>query len=359
MMDKLDPRLKAAMTGAGYLDPTPIQRESWEKILAGGDLLARAPTGTGKTAAFLVPIIQKAVGDPEFVAVVIEPSRELAIQAANECRKLAGSTGVRAVAAYGGTPSARQEELIRNGAQVVIGTPGRLKGLVQSGTLKPGRVKLLVLDEADRLTGEQFIKDVTHLASRVGGGRQTLLFCVQMPADSLSIADKFLKPAYAQVKVGTVSGDTVTHYYVVSSEKIRALSKMISGHKSKSIVFCSTAQTAREVVKGLRFHGIRPILLHSQLDSSLRNDAVRRFAQGLAPVLVATDLAARGMHFAGVSRVYSYDFPAKPDFYLHRAGRTGRMGCRGECVSLLHEGELGRLKQVLSAFGVTATEIKP
>jgi ATP-dependent RNA helicase DeaD len=360
-MEGIDEKLSQEVIAAGYTTLTPIQLESIKLGLAGEDLIARAPTGTGKTAAFLIPILNRALMDRQLLAVVVEPSRELAIQAANECRKLSGALPVRAVAAYGGTPATRQSELIKAGAQVIIGTPGRLRELVQSGVLKPSLVKILVLDEADRLMGEQFIKDVTHMASRIGKDRQTMLFCVQMPAYTLEHAKKFLKPVFAQVKVGVVSTATVKHSYIITKDKTRVLAKLLSSkNKVKSVVFCSTATAARGLVKDLRYHGVRPILLHSQLDSSERNDAVRRFAQEEDHgVLIATDLAARGMHFEGVKRVYSFDLPAQPDFYLHRAGRTGRMGHSGECISLVEENETGKLKQILSAFGITATQQNP
>ncbi len=378
----LTARTKAALEKMGFQKLTEIQLESIGAIAGGRDVVARSPTGTGKTAAFLIPIIEKIISleekEKEKIgeknsspqtskkqaakkALVLEPSRELAIQAANECRKLAEGSEVRCVAAYGGTPPERQEQLISNGSQVVIGTPGRVKELMQRGVLKPGEYAFLVLDEADRLLAEQFEKDVLHIASRFPRQRQTLLFSVQMPAGKLKLALHLLKKDFAEIKVGKVAGETVKHFYMVAENKPRALAEMLKKAGEKTLVFCTTAESAGQLKRDLKFHGVGASVFHSQVSSHRRQEVVKKFKQiheenyfDHGEILIATDVAARGMHFPKVKRIVSYELPSIPEFYLHRAGRTGRMGEQGECVSIVSENELPKLRKILSFCGVEA-----
>ncbi|MEK6923776.1 MAG: DEAD/DEAH box helicase [Candidatus Micrarchaeota archaeon] len=343
---------------AGYATPTEIQAKTLAPILAGGDVVARAPTGTGKTAAFAIPVLERILRKEISRAIVIEPSRELTIQAANETRKIAGSAAVRVVAAYGGTPPERQAELIKQGAQLVIGTPGRLRELLQSGVLKPGGVNCLVLDEADRLLGEQFSDDVCHIASRLPPQRQTLLFAVHMPQMLLAQwQEKLLRKEFAQINAK--QGGDITHYYAVTGNKTKTLAEQLRIHPCKSLVFSTTTEGADQLAKELRFHGVYPLLLHSNRDSDERNSAVKRFKQTDGSVLVATDIAARGMHFPNVARVYSLEPTATPEGYLHRAGRTGRMEEKGECITLCTAGEVKKLVQTAKAVGIAVIELPP
>lgn len=336
-------------TQAGYGKLTEIQERCVQPILNGSDVLARAPTGTGKTAAFLIPLIDRLLAKEISSVIVVEPSRELVIQAANECRKIVDGTELRVVAAYGGTPPARQEELIKQGAQIVVGTPGRLRELMQKGALKPAGV--LVLDEADRLFNKQFAADATHIASRMSG--QKLLFCVSMPAETMPQAIALLKKGFVSIKAGK-EGGSVKHFFLVAANKPHALAKQLLKNAGKSIVFCSTSERAQRLSKELRFHGVNAITLHSERDSTQRNSAVKRF-KGEENVLVATDLAARGLHFEKVERVYSFEPPLSAQAYMHRAGRTGRMGENGECVTLCTAAEVKKLSHLT---GVTLQELR-
>ncbi len=348
-MTDLARRARELAQAAGYATPTPIQEKTLEPVLAGGDIIARAPTGTGKTAAFLLPLIVRAEGT-KAKAIVIEPSRELAIQAANECRKLAPPS-VRCVAAYGGTPPARQEELIRGGAQIIIGTPGRLRELLQAGVIKPGEYACIVLDEADRLLADQFLEDTMHMASRLPPTRQTLLFSVQMATTYKQRAENIMHTEITEIKAGTAAGETVTHTIIITENKIHELSQEIKEHPGKALVFCTTMRSAEKMAADLRYHGIYPLLLHSQREAEQRNSAIKRFKTD-GGVLVATDVAARGIHAEGIERVYSMEPPSNPEFYLHRAGRTGRMGAKGACISICTKDELKAVKNALYAAGV-------
>ncbi|MBI3587993.1 DEAD/DEAH box helicase [Candidatus Micrarchaeota archaeon] len=356
----LNPHLKESVQLLGFRHLTQIQADTFRPAMEGRDFIARSPTGTGKTAAFLIPLVERMGKDPTLKAVIIEPSRELAIQAANEGRKLAGASSVRIVAAYGGTPPKRQAELIKDGYQIVIGTPGRLHELLQKGVLKPSLFSILILDEADRLFADEFRKEVLHIASRIAKTRQTMLFSVQMPAEVLEMAAKLLKADFKKIKLGTAAAQTVRHYIVISDEAPRALAKLIGKNPVKSLVFANSAEEADELRKSFRFFGLPyPIVLHSGLDSQARHSAVRRFVQGCSEsVLISTDLGARGMHFPDVKTVYSIGLPNTPSFYLHRSGRTGRMGKTGECVSIIPQTELKKMNAILSHCGITAVQKK-
>jgi superfamily II DNA/RNA helicase len=350
-MEGLSPVLLANANKMGFKEFTLVQIESFAPIVAGSDVLARAPTGTGKTAAFMLPLLHRLVSGEKFRAIVLEPSRELVIQAANECRRLAAGTDIRVIAAYGGTDPRRQEDLIRAGSQVIVGTPSRVRELLQSRVLAASDVSVIVLDEADRLLYKQFAEDSSHIASQLPRTRQTLLFCVQMPADMMVLASKLLKPGFSTVRTGTVFGTTVSHFVAVGEAKPKLLAKLLRETPVKSVVFCSTVDSASDLAKALRYHGLSPVLLlHSELKPFQRHSVVKRFAAG-GGVLVATDLVARGVHFADVKRVYSFDI--SQSFYLHRAGRTGRMRTTGECVSILTAEEVPHLRRVLSSFGIT------
>ncbi len=355
-MKTLSATVQKALAAIGFKQLTDIQAAVLEPALAGRDFIARAPTGTGKTAAFVIPLVERMLKDPGLRAIVMEPSRELVIQAANESRKIAPA-GMLVVAAYGGTPPQRQRELIAKGARIVVGTPGRLHELLNEGSLKPGLFHALVLDEADRLFQKEFSASVRHIASRLPKERQTMMFCVQMPAETLGHASGLLKDGFVQIKTGKTAAQTISHYYVVAENKASAVSKMLGKTPGKSIAFCSSAEAAGRLKSWLTRWGTRSILLHSELDSQKRHDAIRKFAAGDAQLLIATDLAARGLHFEGVKRIYSVDLPGKPEFYLHRAGRTGRMGHSGECVSIVTQGELKELKKILGQTGLEPTEM--
>lgn len=333
------------VSAAGYAVPTEVQRRVFVAIAEGSDVVARSPAGTGKTAAFTVPLIERILAGKLRRVVVIEPSRELVIQAANESRRLIGTEAVRVVAAYGGTPPQRQEELIASGAQIIIGTHGRLTELLQSGVLKPSGVDCLVLDEADRLLNDQFIDGVRHFASRLPRERQTLMFGVTLPSEVAGVALEFVKRDFVDVTAGR-DGGGVAHKLLVAEDKVKALAKQIKEHPVKSLVFCTDTTRLEEIVAGLKYHGLRAIVLHSGRESQQRNSSVKRFAEGSENILVATDLASRGLHFPDVARVYSVELPKSPQDYIHRAGRTGRMRKSGECISICTSEEVRELHKL-------------
>ncbi len=356
-MNRLSPTTRIALEKMGFTKLTEVQEKSVPLARAGKDFWARSPTGTGKTAAFLIPLIERAAANPAYKAIVLEPSRELAIQVANEARKVAFGTNVRVVAAYGGSSHEKLEELVRQGAQIISGTPERVAELLEKGALKGEDVKALVLDEADRLFSQQLegnVKLVANLAPK----RQTMLFSVHAPSSLVQKARAVLKTDFEDAKAGGVLESKIEHLYSVAKNPMHRLAIFLQKEPSlRSMVFCATIENAREIEAHLKALKIFPILLHSKMPAESRNSAVRRFRQEKRGVLVATDLAARGMHFEGISRVYSMGVPPTTEFYLHRAGRTGRMGASGKCISIVSAEEENALKKLYAANGITASAI--
>lgn len=353
---ELDARLKEALEKAGYATLTEIQEKAIPIALSGKDLVARSSTGTGKTAAFLVPILNRALSSPKFKALVLEPSRELAIQAANEGRKISQGTGISIVAAYGGTPIEKQAELVNKGAQVVIGTLGRARELWEKQGLPLKDFSVVVLDEADRLLAQQFAEKTVFLVRRIPRERQTMLFSVQMPADALKTAETLLKEDFVQVKAGTVSGVTIEHEYAVVEKKTAKLAKLLP-QTGKSIVFCATTQDAAKLRGELDALKIYSYLITSDSRAQQRNNALKSFKKNGNLVLIATDLAARGIHVQEVDTIFSFGLPSTPEFYIHRAGRTGRMGRKGKSIALVSKEELKQLKEIYSSLGIVAHEM--
>ncbi|MFQ5405742.1 MAG: DEAD/DEAH box helicase [Candidatus Micrarchaeia archaeon] len=341
----------------GFKKLTAVQEKAIPRAFQGRSFWARSPTGTGKTAAFIIPLVERAIVDSSFRVLVLEPSRELAIQAANECRKIAQGAGVLTVAAYGGTDVDRQVELLEKGAQIIIGTTGRVRELIEKHALKPQGVRVLVLDEADRLLSEQFEKKTLFLVKALPQTRQTMFFSVQASPSLLKKAEKFTESSLELVKVGTVSQSTIKHEFVVTEKKGRKLAEFLKKNaRENAMVFCATVEEVEALSKQLYSLGEKALLLHSRMRSKRRHSAIRRFKQGEVGVLIATDVAARGMHFDDVKRVYSIGLPSSPEFYLHRAGRTGRMHKKGVCTSIVSKKQVKDLLNIYASQGITAIE---
>ncbi len=351
---QIDPRITDSLKRLGYSPLTAVQERTIPLGVAGTDFYALSPTGTGKTAAFLVPIIQAILTKPSTRAVIIEPTRELVIQAANECRKICEGMGILTVAVYGGTPPGKQNELIRKGAQIVIGNPTRLHEVLQKAVLKPSDYSILVLDEADRLLCEQFVDETLHIASRFSSRKQTMLFSVQMPNAAYEKAKTLMRPGFAEIKVGKVAATTITHFYTVTENKTQALASMLTKNPVKSMVFCATNEEVEELANTLNKFKIQVIQLNSQIKPARRHSAMRRFISGEEQILICTDVAARGIHFPDVEKIYSIGLPSAPEFYIHRAGRTGRMNEVGECISIITADEEKKLSHIYHSCGVVA-----
>ncbi|WP_440396422.1 MULTISPECIES: DEAD/DEAH box helicase [unclassified Paenibacillus] len=339
----------------GITVPTPVQTETIPLLLADRDVIARARTGTGKTLAFLLPIMQKLDPARPFPqALIIAPTRELALQITEEARKLAQGTEIRILAVYGGQDVDKQLRKLEGGRHLIIGTPGRLNDHLRRGTLELGGVKTLVLDEADQMLHMGFLDEVETLIQALPYKRQTLLFSATMPAEVKQLASFYTRDAVdvtIKVENSPVPLKHIRQLVVEVSDrnKQQALVSMIEQHKPYlAIIFCRTKRRASTLNTALLELGYASDELHGDLSQAKREQVMKRFREAKLQLLVATDVAARGLDVEGVTHVYNYDIPHEVDSYIHRIGRTGRAGEKGMAITFASprdKGELQRIEQ--------------
>lgn len=347
----LSPQVLRALEEMGFEEPSPIQLKTIPLILQGGDLIGQAQTGTGKTAAFGVPIVQGLDHRSKKVqALVLAPTRELAIQVAEEITKIGRFAGVKVVPIYGGQSYDRQIRALEHGAQVVIGTPGRVMDHIRRGTLKLDTVKLLVLDEADEMLDMGFIDDVEFILQNVPETRQTLLFSATVPEPIGKLARRYLRsPEHVAISPErlTVPLTDQVYYEVREHEKLDGLSRILDMEEAdRTIIFCRTKKRVDELTEGLQARGYTAEAIHGDLNQVQRNRVLKRFKEGGSEILVATDVAARGLDIENVTHVINYDLPQDVESYVHRIGRTGRAGRSGTAISLIHPKEFRQLRQM-------------
>jgi ATP-dependent RNA helicase DeaD len=369
---QLDEKIQKSLEEMGFVEPTPIQKEAIPIALEGHDLVGQAQTGTGKTAAFGIPIVSGISPRERGVkAIVLTPTRELAIQVAHELSLIGKNKGVSAYPIYGGVSIERQINTLRRGRhQIIVGTPGRVKDLINRGVLRLDKVRYAVLDEADQMLDMGFIEDIEEILSKTPKKKQTLLFSATMPYEIRKLIGRYLKPDYKSVKVGK---QLITPkvkqrlLFVRSEDKIKALEKLLKEHEGVStIVFVKTKRDAADIERELQRRGIDAKALHGDLTQRQREQVMRAFRDGRVKVLVATDVAARGLDIKGVGLVINYELPENPESYVHRIGRTGRAGQEGTAISLVAEPEKRRLYRIKGLKGVkperfrvnTAKELK-
>jgi ATP-dependent RNA helicase RhlE len=324
----------------GYVEPTPIQLRAIPLILAGRDVIGSAQTGTGKTAAFALPILsQLAQHSPQPRFLVLEPTRELAAQVETAIRDFARFTNLRIAVLFGGVGYGRQLDALRDGVDVLVATPGRLLDHVQRGTCKLDRVKYLVLDEADRMLDMGFLPDVRRILDRCPRQRHTSLFSATIPPEIETLIQWAMNnPETIEIGARRTPKDTVTHviYPVSDSQKADLVLELLKRVSYDSvIVFCRTKHGADRVAHLLKRSNHAVAVLHSNRTQREREQALRGFRDGRFEVLVATDIAARGLDIAEVSHVINYDVPQHPEDYIHRIGRTGRMEAKGDAYTLM------------------------
>ena len=353
--------LARAIADLGFEAPTPIQARAIPLLLAGRDLIGQAQTGTGKTAAFALPLIQQC--DPSSMqtqALVLEPTRELAVQVAGGIHALAKHTGLRVVPVYGGQPLDRQFRALKEGAQIVVGTPGRIMDHLRRGTLSIETVKLCVLDEADEMLALGFLEDMETILAELPTPRQLAFFSATMPPRIAGLAQRFLQnPAHVaiDVKRRTVETTNQTYYEVAPGRKLEALARVLDMETpGPTIVFCRTRQETNDLADALRLRGYSAEALHGDLGQADRDRVMRRFREGLADLLIATDVAARGLDIETVTHVINYDIPWDVEQYIHRIGRTGRAGRTGDAITLVEGRERRQLRAIEQMIG---TPIKP
>jgi ATP-dependent RNA helicase RhlE len=324
----------------GYVEPTPIQLRAIPLILAGRDVIGSAQTGTGKTAAFALPILsQLGQHNPQPRVLVLEPTRELAAQVETAVHDFARFTNLRTAVVFGGVGYGRQMDALRGGVDVLVATPGRLLDHMQRGTCKLGHVRFLVLDEADRMLDMGFLPDVRRILDRCPRDRHTSLFSATIPPEIETLIQWAMKnPQTVEIGIRRSPKDTVKHviYPVADAQKTDLLLELLERVNYDSvIVFCRTKHGADRVAHLLKRSNHSVAVLHSNRTQQEREHALRGFRDGRYEVLVATDIAARGLDIAEVSHVINYDVPQHPEDYIHRIGRTGRMEAAGDAFTLM------------------------
>jgi len=336
----LSPTVVQGVKAVGYVDPTPIQLRAIPLILAGQDVIGSAQTGTGKTAAFALPILTK-LGhhSPATRVLVLEPTRELAAQVETAIRDLARFTNLRTTVVFGGVGYGRQLDDLKQGADIVVATPGRLLDHLERGTCRLDRVQHLVLDEADRMLDMGFLPDVKRIIGRCPRERQTMLFGATIPPEIESLIRWAMQnPQTIQIGARRTPAETVKHviYAVAEDQKSDLLRALLDQVNYDSvIVFCRTKHRADRIAHMLKRDNHAVAVLHSNRTQREREQALRGFREGRYELLVATDIAARGLDIADVSHVINYDVPQHPEDYIHRIGRTGRMEAKGDAFTLM------------------------
>lgn len=345
-----------ALKDLGFEVPTPIQALAIPELLTGGDLIGLAQTGTGKTAAFGLPLIEcMDPGDQATQALILAPTRELAIQVAKGINDFAKYGGLRVVSVYGGQPIDRQFRALRAGAQIVVGTPGRVLDHLRRGSLRLDAVKYCVLDEADEMMAMGFSEDLDAILGELPATRQLAFFSATMPARVLTITEKFLrKPRRIEIvaRQRTLETTNQTYYEVPAGKKQEALARVLDMETPGStIVFCRTRLETAELSESLSLHGYNAEPIHGDMSQADRERVLRRFREGLAELLIATDVAARGLDIENVTHVINYDVPYDVEQYIHRIGRTGRAGRTGDAITLIYHRERRKLENIERLIG--------
>jgi ATP-dependent RNA helicase DeaD len=357
---ELDPRLLSAIAALGYEEPTPIQREAIPPLLAGRDLLAEAPTGTGKTAAFALPTLQRIpigqAGEGATSALVLVPTRELAMQVAEALTKYGREMGARVLPVYGGQPIGQQLRGLRRGVDIVVATPGRAVDHLRRGSLRFDEVRVAILDEADEMLDMGFAEDLETILSATPAERQTALFSATISPTITRIAKRHLRdPARIKVHAEKTTGDGAAlvrqvAYVVRRTDKLAALCRILDVEDPTSaLVFGRTRGEVDDLAEALSARGHDAGALHGGLSQEGRDRIMGRFRDGSLDVLVATDVAARGLDIEHVSHVVNYDVPSDPDAYVHRIGRTGRAGREGTAITLVEPREHRLLRNIEAA----------
>ncbi len=351
---RLMKELLRAVEVIGFEEMTPIQARAIPLILEGRDIIGQAQTGTGKTLAFGLPILESINAKiKKTQAIILCPTRELAIQVAEELKSvLRFRRDIVILAVYGGQPIDRQIRILRNGVHIVIGTPGRTIDHINRGTLKLDTIKTVVLDEADEMLNMGFIDDVETILKKTPGERQTLLFSATMPKPILNLTRKYQRnPEYVRVVHKQLTVPNVEQYYfeVKESIKLDILCRLIDmyGFKS-SLVFCNMKRRVDDVVMHLEARGYSALGLHGDMTQSQRTHAMERFKKNATEILVATDVAARGIDVDDIEAVFNYDIPQDEEYYVHRVGRTARAGRKGVAFTFVAGREIYQLRDIES-----------
>lgn len=348
----LSPVLQTSLVKHGFVTPTPVQALAIPQQLAGHDLVITAQTGTGKTLAFLLPLLERLLQKgmtPGINALILSPTRELAIQISECFSQLAGGTGIRAAVVVGGMSEQNQLHAIRKGAQVVVATPGRLNDYLERKLVKLNAAHVLVLDEADRMLDMGFLPTIKRIMSALPADRQTVFCSATIETSVAHLIQAHLKnPVRIAIGSTTKPAEHIElHVYEVDQDrKLGLLEKMLKDADGSFLVFARTKHGADRLAKKLVRGGSTATAIHGNRTQSQRNMALRGFQEGNFRVLVATDVAARGVHVEGIAHVINYDLPQVPEDFIHRVGRTGRAGLRGTASTFSTKGERGEIRKI-------------
>jgi len=352
--------VQRSINDMGFEEPSPIQAEAIPLILQGNDVLGQAQTGTGKTAAFGIPIVERVTSEPKVQALVLTPTRELAIQVSGELRKIAKYKRTRTLPIYGGQSIGHQIRTLKQGVQVVIGTPGRILDHLRRRTLQLHDVSMVVLDEADEMLDMGFIDDIKEILSHTPDSRQTMLFSATMPDEIKELTRRYMKnPQTVQINRREVTAPLIdqVYYKVLERNKLESLCRILDSEEvGLGIVFCRTKRGVDELTDALQERGYMADGLHGDLSQAQRDRVMKAFRDSTIELLVATDVAARGIDVGNVTHVINYDIPQDPESYVHRIGRTGRAGRKGIALTLVTPREM---KQLITIEKVTKTSLKP
>jgi ATP-dependent RNA helicase DeaD len=353
----LRPEILAAVTEAGFKEPSPVQKDAIPLILEGHDLIAQAQTGTGKTAAFGLPVMSMMKGDGSVEGLVIVPTRELAMQVSDELYRFGKNAGLKTATVYGGTAYGKQIDRIKQ-ASIVVATPGRLQDLRMSGKIKINP-HFVILDEADEMLDMGFLDEIKNIFTFLPEDRQTLMFSATMPKAIRKLAEQILKdPKTVSITKSETTNTKITQLYYVVQERERddALVRLIDyKNPQKCIVFCRMKKEVDRLVAHLTAQGFKVSGLHGDMEQKQREVTIRAFKQGGIDIFIATDVAARGLDVNDVTHVFNYHIPFDSESYVHRIGRTGRGGKTGEAITLVSPNELRTIKRIEKDVGTKMT----
>ncbi len=335
----------------GYESPSPIQEQAIPELLQGKDVIGQAQTGTGKTAAFGLPMVEFVdPGEQEVQALVLTPTRELCIQVTQALRTYGARKGVDVVAIFGGAPIRTQQAQLKGGGQVVVGTVGRVLDLISRHSLMLHSCRYLVLDEADEMLDLGFLEDVEKILGLTPNGRQTALFSATMPPEIRALADRHLyDPVTVKVKAATLTIDTVEQFFVETkqADKVATLARVLEAERpEQAIVFARTKIRTEQLFRTLRDKGMNVKALHGDMSQGARDGVMISFKGGRVQILVATDVAARGLDISTVTHIVNFDVPTSPDTYVHRIGRTGRVGRSGRAITFIEPKQQRELEAI-------------
>ena len=354
---RLSPELLEAVHDLGYEAPSPIQEQAIPPLLEGLDVIGQAQTGSGKTAAFGLPMLQYVdPSDDDVQGLVLTPTRELCIQVTQALRAYGKRKGVDVVAVFGGAPIRSQQAQLRAGGQVVVGTVGRVKDLISRHSLVLHGCRFVVLDEADEMLDLGFLEDVEKILSLTPSSRQTALFSATMPPEIRRLADQYLyDPVIVKVATATLTVDTVEQFAleVSARDKPEALATVLDAERpEQALVFVRTKIRCDQLYRSLRDKGMNVKALHGDMTQGSRDGVMISFKDGRLPLLIATDVASRGLDISGISHVINFDVPMSPDIYVHRIGRTGRVGRSGRAITFYEPRQVRDIQAIENHAGV-------